>query len=86
MEVESTSGDARGRCSLGAPELQSGDVINAGRGATVLGRTLCAPGCQQGGLLLGVPDFRCAFPQLGKDSWVQATMFSCAPACILEYL
>lgn len=55
MEGESTSGDARGRCNLGAPELQSGDVINAGRGATVLGRTLCAPGCQQGGSCLGYP-------------------------------
>lgn len=42
MEVESTSRDARGRCNLGAPELQSGDVMNAGRGAT----TLCTPSCQ----------------------------------------
>ena len=46
MEAESTSGDARGRCNLGAPGLQCGGVMNAGRGATVLGRTLCTPSCQ----------------------------------------
>lgn len=73
MEAESTSGDVRGRCNLGAPGLQCGGVMNAGRGATV--RTHAVhPKLSVRGRLLGVPDLRCAFPQLVKDSWVRAPM------------
>ena len=69
MEAESTSGDVRGRCNLGAPGLQCGGVMNAGRGATV--RTHAVhPKLSVRGRLLGVPDLRCAFPQLVKDSWL----------------